>query len=154
MAVLALLLVAVLVLPVVVDRTRRRRGKHRARQDTRVLIAWVWRDALRWLRVAGVEARSTDTPLEVATRAAPVVTDASAEIVTLAQLVTAACYAPTEPARADVEAARADVETIRRYSKAHAGRRWRLRYYLAQVDGVVVHAGSTISSIAQPSSIS
>ncbi|MEO5842148.1 MAG: DUF3488 and transglutaminase-like domain-containing protein [Acidimicrobiales bacterium] len=154
MALLAVLLVAAVALPVVVDRTRRRRGRQRARQDTRALIVWVWRDALRWLRVAGVEARSTDTPIEVAARAAPVLASASAEIVTLAQLVTEACYAFSDPAAADVEAARAGVETIRRCAKAHAGRGWRLRYYLAQVDSVVVHAGSTSSSAAQPSSIS
>jgi transglutaminase-like putative cysteine protease len=138
MAVLATLLAAVLALPVVVDRTRRRRSLVRARQDPRASIVWAWRDALRWLRIAGVQARSTETPLEVAARAAPVLTSASSEIVTLAQLTTAAGYAAAEPAPADVEAARAEVESIRRSAKAHVGRGWRLRYYLAQVDVVVV----------------
>ncbi|MEO8695353.1 MAG: DUF3488 and transglutaminase-like domain-containing protein [Acidimicrobiales bacterium] len=151
---LAGLLVAAVALPVVVDRTRRRRGRQRARQDTRASIVWVWRDALRWLRVGGVEARVTDTPIEVATRAAPVLASAAAQIVTLAQLVTAACYAPDAPALAEVEAARGEVEAISRCAKAHAGRGWRLRYYLAQVDSVVAHAGSTSSSVAQASSIS
>jgi transglutaminase-like putative cysteine protease len=153
-ALVAALLLAVVALPVLIDRTRRRRGRQRAQQDTRKLIVWVWRDALRWLRVAGVEARATDTPVEVATRAAPVLTSAAAEIVTLAQLVTAACYAAADPTPADVEAARTEVENIRRCAKAQAGRGWRLRYYLAQVDSVVVHAGWASSSVAQPSSIS
>jgi hypothetical protein len=117
-------------------------------------MVWEWRDALRWLRIAGVEARSTETPLEVATRAAPVVTSASSEIAALAQLVTEACYAAADPAPADIAAAQAEVATIRRCAKAHVGRRWRLRNYLAQVKGVVAHAGSTSSSVAQPSSIS
>lgn len=141
-------------LPVVVDHTRRRRGRERARQDTRKSIVWVWRDALRWLRVAGVEARATDTPVEVATRAAPALETAAAGFVTLAQLVTAACYAAADPTPAEVEAARTEVDNIRRCAKAQAGRGWCLRYYLAQVDSVVVHAGSASSSVAQPSSIS
>src|SRR5258708_20267124 len=48
-------------------------------------ISLVWHDALRWLRIAGVDARATETPLEVATRAAPMVPSASCEIVELAQ---------------------------------------------------------------------
>ena len=154
MVLLAALLVVVLALPVVVDRTRRRRSRHRARQDARALIMWAWRDALRWLRIAGVQARSTETPLEVAARAAPVLITASSEIATLAQFVTAACYAAADPEPTDIEAARADVESIRQCAKAHVGRGWRLRYYLAQVNAVVVHVGSTSSSVAQPSSIS
>ncbi|HUP74936.1 MAG TPA: DUF3488 and transglutaminase-like domain-containing protein [Acidimicrobiales bacterium] len=146
--------IAALALPVVLDRVRRRRSRHRARGDRRALMVWEWRDALRWLRIAGVDARPTETPLEVATRAAPVVSNASSEIAALAQLVTEACYAAADPAAADVEAAQAEVETIRRCAKAHVGRRWRLRAYVNQVKGVVVHAGSTSSSAAQPSSIS
>jgi transglutaminase-like putative cysteine protease len=151
---LVVVLGAALALPVVLDRMRRRRSRHRARDDRRALMVWEWRDALRWLRIAGVDARPTETPLEVATRAAPVVTNASSEIAALAQLVTEACYAAADPAAADVEAAQAEVETIRRCAKAHVGRRWRLHAYVNQVKGVVVHAGSTSSSAAQPSSIS
>ncbi|TML17720.1 MAG: transglutaminase domain-containing protein, partial [Actinobacteria bacterium] len=127
------LLVTALSAPVIVDRLRRRRGRRRVRHDPRGQIALVWHDALRWLRIAGVDARATETPLEVATRAAPMVPSASSEIVELAQLVTAACYAEDGPEARDIEAARDGVETIERCAKAHSGRMWRLRYYVALI---------------------
>ena len=154
LALIAGLVVAALSLPVIVDRVRRERGRRRARHDLRAQVAWTWNDGLRWLRIAGVDAHSHDTPLEVATRAGPVVQDASSELVALARLVTAACYDKDGPAAGDVVAAREGVETIAECAKAHVGRMWRVRYYVAQVKGVAVHAESTSSSVAQPSSIS
>jgi hypothetical protein len=149
------LLIAALSLPVMVDHLRRARGRRRARRDPRALVAWLWRDALRWVRVIGVDARPNDTPLEVAARTSAVMPGASSELVALAQLVTAACYDANGPAPDDLAAARWGVELIERRAKAQLGRRWRVRYYLAQVKGVVaIHAGSTNSSAAQPSSIS
>ena len=136
----AALVLAVLVAPVVVGRLRTRRAWRRVRHDRRGQIAWMWRDALRWVRIAGVDARATDTPLEVARRAALVVSMASSDLVELAQLVTAACYAEAGPDPGDIDAARDGVDRIERGVKAHVGKAWRLRSYLAHFRVVAARA--------------
>jgi transglutaminase-like putative cysteine protease len=142
------LVLAVLVAPVLVGRFRARRVWRRVRHDRRGQIAWMWRDARRWLGIAGVDARATDTPLEVARRAALVVPIASSDIVELARLVTAACYAEASPDPADVDAARLGVGRVERGVKAHGGKAWRLRSYLAHFRLGAVRAASTGSSPA------
>ena len=145
---------AIAALPVAIDALRRRRGRQRAQREPRELIVWLWRDALRWFRIAGADVRATETPLEVAARAAPSIAPAGTPLSTLAQLVTAACYSEAGPTDDDLAAAAGEVDAIERCAKAELGRSWRLRRYLAQVKGVVVHEGSTSSSVAHANSTS
>ena len=153
-ALIAALALLISALPVAIEGLRRRRSRRRAQRDPRELIVWMWRDALRWFRIAGADVRANETPLEVASRAAPSIAAATAPLSNLAQLVTAACYSEAGPARADLDVATGEVESIRRCAKTQLGRSWRLRWYVAQVRGVVVHTGSASSSVAQASSTS
>ena len=131
LALVAVLVLVVLAAPMLVGRLRTRRAWRRVRHDRRGQIAWMWHDALRWLRIAGIDARATDTPLEVGRRAAVRVSRASSDIVELARLVTAACYAQAGPDQGDIDAARNGVDRIERAVKAHVGKAWRLRSYRA-----------------------
>jgi transglutaminase-like putative cysteine protease len=153
-ALVAALALAITALPVAIDAIRRRRSRRRAERDPRELIVWLWRDALRWFRIAGADVRATETPLEVARRAVASIAPAGPPLTQLAQRVTEACYSEAGPTSADLDAAAGEVAAIRHCAKEQLGRSWRLRWYVAQVRGVVVHAGSTSSSVAQASSIS
>jgi hypothetical protein len=150
----SVVVLALAALPIVLDVVRRRRRHRRARHDPRALILWRWHDALRWFRIAGAHVRHSETPTEIASRAGPVITVAAPELTALAQLVTAACYAPDDPTPADVETADAETAAIRRDAKHHLGRWWWLRAYADQVRGIVAHSGSASSSVAPASSSS
>jgi hypothetical protein len=115
----------------------RRRHHRRRAADPRRRVLGAWAEALDQLRVAGVPPRPSATALEFALRYAPAygAGDAGPALMELAELQSAAMYAPDAPSEAQATFAWEQVDKIRtavRHNVART-RRWRrmVRYRLS-----------------------
>ena len=111
-----LLLLALIALAVLVLTVFRRSWHRRHAVDPRDRVLGVWAQALEHLAEAGVEPKPSATPVEFALRHAPAhgAGDAGPALMELAQLQTAALFAPDPPTPADADEAWSKVDAIDR----------------------------------------
>jgi transglutaminase-like putative cysteine protease len=129
--VLAAIVAALIGIVVLIVIASRRTWRRRHGADTRDRVLGAWAQALDHLAEAGVEPKPSATPIEFALRHAPAhgAGDAGPALMELAQLQTAALFAPEEPTREDADRAWQHVDRIDRAldHTMSALTRWRRR---------------------------
>ena len=125
----AVAFIAIAVFAVISFMLWRRRSRRRHDRDPRRRVLGAWAEALDELRTAGVPPRPSATAIEFALRYAPAygAGDAGPALMELAQLQSAAMYAPEAPTAVDASLAWEQVDKIRaaiRHNVARS-RRWR-----------------------------
>jgi hypothetical protein len=111
---IALVLLALIALLVLVVLATRRSWQRRHATDPRARVLGAWAQALDHLADAGVEPKPSATPLEFALRHAPAhgAGNAGPALMELAQLQTAALFAPDPPSADDADRAWVQVDAI------------------------------------------
>ncbi|HUF83809.1 MAG TPA: transglutaminaseTgpA domain-containing protein, partial [Acidimicrobiia bacterium] len=125
---LAVVLVTVGAAVAVIVAKGRRRARRRDREEPAGVVAGAWEEVLDRLGEAGMPARASSTPFELAASARPRLSDAAARpLELLAQTYTAARYGPVRPGPDDARQAWERVHEIGRALRDGAPLRTRVR---------------------------